>query len=222
MWVDDDDLRDVRREDPRDLRRVAGDLQQDAVIGRETRDDELTCLRRGLDEPAERNSPPRTIATPQKSRCTSIPIALNTASSSSQDGSSGGQTTQTDSCSQHNQVSRRGGQENSGLSAHQPMHGLPICVLPRSPCPGESDRTAGTGQQREAAFSCPETVPLPAGRARAFRAVPRFTGAAGGAFSTGAEGVHFRLLLRMVAVAQMACCPAGLRTFGDGTALHRV
>ena len=111
MRTDHHHTRHVRLEDPRDLPRVARHLQRDDVGQSKTGRKQLKRRRRRPIRPAERTVPASAIATSQKSRCTSIPIALHHSSPprARRCGSSGGQTTQTDSCSQHNRASRRGG-----------------------------------------------------------------------------------------------------------------
>ena len=68
---------DVRLEDPRDLPRVAGHLQRHPVTRIQALREQLQHLRRASAiRPAERTRPSSTIATSQKSRCTSSPTAL--------------------------------------------------------------------------------------------------------------------------------------------------
>jgi hypothetical protein len=68
----------------------------------------------------------------------------------------GGQTTQTDSCSQHNRASRRGGHRKVGLEAHRARNGLPILRSPRRPLFRLADRRSGPGREPSGAVSCPE------------------------------------------------------------------
>ena len=103
--------------------------------------------------------PPSAIATSQKSRCTSIPIALHTAHllARRRRGSTGGQTTPTDSRSQRNRASRRGGhlkhRARSPSAVARPAHP----AFSQSPCPGHPTLSRSAGQQAlRAAVSCPE------------------------------------------------------------------
>jgi hypothetical protein len=98
-------------------------------------------------------APASQIATSQKSRCTSNPIALpsdplTTTSSPRWTGRTSGRTTTTDTCSRHNPGKPQGRpRETSPRSKRIVQSGLPGCVLPESPCPGSPDRTVRAGQQ---------------------------------------------------------------------------
>jgi hypothetical protein len=102
--------------------------------------------------PAERSAPLSTIATSQKSRCTSSPIALPTALTSSPSARptkwrTSGQTTTTDTCSRHIRASRRGGHRVSP-SSKLIVHKRPAQLRsPRKPLSRSTDRKAGPGQQ---------------------------------------------------------------------------
>ena len=50
-------------------------------------------------------------------------------------GRTGGQTTQTDPCSQHNGASRRSGHRKVGLEAHAAITTCPACLLPEARVP---------------------------------------------------------------------------------------
>ena len=110
--TDHDHGGDVRADDPRDLGRVAGRLQRDPVRRGQAPREQLKSRRRRQHPPA--GEPARSlIATSQKSRCTSIPTALNTPillTSMDTTREQVGNTTQTDPRSQRNRASRRGGQ----------------------------------------------------------------------------------------------------------------
>jgi hypothetical protein len=58
----------------------------------------------------------------------------------------GGQTTQTDSCSQHTRAGRRGGHRKLGLKAHRAKNGLPSLRSPKS-LSRSTETTAEPGQQ---------------------------------------------------------------------------
>jgi hypothetical protein len=86
--------------------------------------------------PAERTAPLSTIATSQKSRCTSNPIALTSSSSTSLNKwRTSGRTTTTDTCSQHTRASRRANTEKPELEAHRPKRPAQL----RSPTSGLAD-----------------------------------------------------------------------------------
>ena len=138
--TDHDDAGDVRLEDPRDLPRAPGHLQRHPIASAPD-SDANSSSRSGVVaiRPAERSAPPSTIATSQKSRCTSNPIALPTdptSPSSSDEWRTSGRTTTTDACSRHIRASRRGGHRNSPSSKLIVQNGLPNHVLRESPCPG--------------------------------------------------------------------------------------
>ena len=108
----DQHLRDMRLDDPRDLPRVALTSSATRSSGPKAPREQLELLRLRLTRPAERTSPSSTIATSQKSRCTSNPTALTThlpRAQLEQSGRRSGQTTPTDSRSKRNRTSRRGG-----------------------------------------------------------------------------------------------------------------
>jgi hypothetical protein len=94
--------------------------------------------------PAERTCPSSQIATTQRSRSTSKPIARPTHLTKAiptppptwltVSGRTSGTTTQTDTSSKLNPGKSRGRpNEKHGLEAHRSNYGLPVCVLPRSP-----------------------------------------------------------------------------------------
>ena len=58
-------------------------------------------------------------------------------------GRTGGQTTPTDPCSQHNQASRSGGHREAELKAHHAKTACPACVLPEGPCPSRPNLRSG-------------------------------------------------------------------------------
>ena len=107
-----------------------------------------------LIRPAERTRPASQIATSQKSRCTSNPIALPTdlltsnLLASTNRGEPAGERQRPIRAHGTTRASRRGGQhETSSRSKRIVQTGLPGCVLPESPCPRSPDRTVKTGQQ---------------------------------------------------------------------------
>ena len=79
-----------------------------------------------------------------------------------QRGRTSGQTTTTDTCSQHNPGKSQGRpKEKSPRSKRIVQNGLPDCVLPESPRPGSADRTARAGQQpSERHFHAPRSERL--------------------------------------------------------------
>ena len=104
--------------------------------------------------PADHTRPSAAIATSQKSRCASMPIALPIAfftmnlqsQMTSLRGRSAGKTTTTDTCSRHTRASRRGDhRQKHELEAHRPKRPTRL-RSPRSPCPGASDRSHQPGR----------------------------------------------------------------------------
>ncbi|MCW2997413.1 MAG: hypothetical protein JWN65_962 [Solirubrobacterales bacterium] len=83
---DDDHPRDMPLENPRDLPRVDGHLKRHEVARREALREQLQRVgARAATRPADLTLPASTIATLQKSRCTSKPTALTDTSSPSDD-----------------------------------------------------------------------------------------------------------------------------------------
>jgi hypothetical protein len=68
----------------------------------------------------------------------------------------GGQTTQTDSCSQHNRAGRRGGHRKVGLKPIAQKTACPACVPPKSPRPGQPKLRPNPDSTLTATVSCPE------------------------------------------------------------------
>jgi hypothetical protein len=136
--TDHDHLRDMRLEHPRDLPRVAGHLKRAPIIRAQAPCEQSSASGLVSTRPADRTSPPSAIATAQKSRCTSNPIALTPAPFTRQtDGRTGGQTTPTGPRSQRNGTRGRGGHRKA--RAQTPIvqePACPTCVPPGSPCPG--------------------------------------------------------------------------------------
>jgi hypothetical protein len=149
LRADDDNASNMRLEDPRDPRRVARDLQHNLIIRREAAREQLQPLRRRLDPPKRADLPglhdrdlAKVAVNIQPDRSHPDPPRHHRTKREP-----GGQTTQTDSRSQRTRVSRRGGKENFGPSAHQPMHGLPNLRSPREPLSRSADHKPPTGQR---------------------------------------------------------------------------
>ena len=128
--------------------------------------------------PAERTAPPSQIATSQKSRCTSNPIALPTAptspSSLVNEWRTSGRTTTTDACSRHIRASRRGGHRNSPSSKLIVQNGLPNRVLRESPCPGRPTVRPGPDSNPQRRSFMPRNSEAPRARPRPARCIGRF------------------------------------------------
>ena len=110
--------------------------------------------------PAERTSPSSQIATSQNSRCTSRPIARpthlgNPILSPPQLGLTVRENQRDNDTDRYEldssiQASRRGGRTKSTGSKPIDQNGLPVCVLPRSPCPGSPNlRPAPDGPSKQ-------------------------------------------------------------------------
>jgi hypothetical protein len=124
----------VGLDNARDLERVARYLERDAIVAAEAPGEELERRRRRLD-PTRRYD----LAVLRERDLAEVAVDVQTDCShlnsllAIDERRSGGQTTQTDSCSQHNQASRRGGHRNGGLEAHRAINGLPSLRSPRRP-----------------------------------------------------------------------------------------
>jgi hypothetical protein len=129
---------DVRLEDPRDLPRVAGHLKHHLIACAETLREQLERRRRRLD-PARRTDFARLDDRDLTEIAVDVqPNAPHPLSFLAVDQKgTGGQTTQTDSCSQHTRAGRRGGHRKVGLEAHRARNGLPSLRSPENPCPGQ-------------------------------------------------------------------------------------
>jgi hypothetical protein len=130
----DQHLADVRLEDPRDLPRVAGHLERHPIACAEALREQLQRRRRGLD-PARRTDlarlHDRDLAEVAVDLQPDAPHPLSFLAVDQQ--GTGGQTTQTDSCSQHTRAGRRGGHRKVGLQAHRAKTGLPSLRSPEKP-----------------------------------------------------------------------------------------
>jgi hypothetical protein len=108
---------------------------------------------------SEARRPPR--SPPRRSRggrpgAVSHPILLWSTTSRR----TGGQTTQTDSCSRHNRAGRRGGHREVGLEAHRARDGLPILRSPRRPLSRSADRRSTAGRQPSGRSFMPRQAPM--------------------------------------------------------------
>ena len=155
----------MRLEDPRDLPRRTGHLQRNLSLA--TKLSARTFNASGVDatRPAERTFPSSQIATSQKSRCTSNPIALPTAV---------GRSHFSLLRSSNNERENRGHNDNdgyalaaqSGKSQGRPpkstgskpivQNGLPSYVLPESPYPDRRTVSPDPDGALTRSFSCPE------------------------------------------------------------------
>ena len=108
---------------------------------------------RGWIRPAERSRPSATIATSQKSRCTSSASALTSSSSlSTTKGRTGGQTTSTDPRSRRNRASRRGGHRKARARSPSPKRPAQPAFSQKAPRPSRPNldrRPDTTGPSRE-------------------------------------------------------------------------
>ena len=157
---------DVRLDDPRDLPRVARDLQGHLVIRRQALREQLKVLRRGRDAPRARGPRTSPRSRPRRNR-----DGRPTRSTSPRPpshrlmiGRTVGKRHTTDSRSQRNRASRRGGQRKAraqGPSSKEPA--CPTCVLPEGPCPSRAtvatDPDAASEQQFHAPTSGSHTRP---------------------------------------------------------------
>ena len=124
-----------------------------------------------LTRPAARTTPSSQIATSQKSRCKSRPIArpvhlrngctccTTITSLTSRRRREKQRANDTDRYVLAAQSGRVAGAatEKHGLAAHRPKRPA-VCVLPEGPCPGSPDRTHGAGQSLQAPdFHAPRT-----------------------------------------------------------------
>ena len=124
--VDDHHPADVRLDDPRDLPRVAGHLERDLVVEPRLCANSSSAAGVVSIRPAERTSPVLDDRDLAEVAVDVEPITLSPLLPSFVVGRrTGGQTTPTDSCSQHNRASRRGGHRKVGLEAHRAANGLP-------------------------------------------------------------------------------------------------
>ena len=154
----DQHLADVRLEDPRDLPRVAGHLEHHPIARAQALREQLQRLRRRLD-PARRTDLARLHDRDLAE------VAVNVQPNASHPFSflavdqwrTGGQTTQTDSCSQHTRAGRRGGHRKVGLKAHRARNGLPSLRSPESPCSGQPNLRPNPDSTLTATVSCPES-----------------------------------------------------------------
>jgi hypothetical protein len=128
----------VPLQNPRDLPRVAGHLEHHPIARAEALREQLERRRRRLD-PARRTE----LARLGNRDLAEIPVDIQPNAphpfsflAVDQKGT-GGQTTQTDSCSRHTRAGRRGGHRKVGLKAHRAKTGLPSLRSPKSPYPGQ-------------------------------------------------------------------------------------
>ena len=115
--------------------------------------------------PAERTTPSSQIATTQKSRCTSRPIArpaqpdtrtVHLPTRISGAGDATGQRHRPIRAQSSIHASRRGGRTKSPGSKPIAQTGLPTYILPEGPYPGSTEPTNGAGQTLHTTVSCRE------------------------------------------------------------------
>ena len=158
---DHDNARDVWLDDPRDLPRVAGDLQHHPVIGGQALREQLQHIGLGRD-PARRAhlaflgdrdlAEVTVYVQPDRSHHRSLRRPSPTTRENC------GQTTPTDPRSQRNQASRRGGHRNLGLSRPSSKAACPRCVLPKAPRTEFPDRNRRPGRSPRAYFHAPRPL----------------------------------------------------------------
>ena len=130
----DQHLADVRLQDPRDLPRVAGHLEHHPIACAEALREQLERRRRRLDPPRRTHLArldDRDLAEIAVDVQPNAPHPLSFLAVDQK--GTGGQTTQTDSCSQHTRAGRRGGHRKVGLEAHRAKTGLPSLRSPQKP-----------------------------------------------------------------------------------------
>ena len=153
----------MRLKDPRDLPRVARHLQRDPVDGVKALRDQLQRLRPSLDPTRRPRRPPSTIATAQKSRCTSSATALTSPSSplTTRAGEPAGKRHRR--IRAHSATGQVAGAatEKPGLKpAHRPQTACPACVLPESPSSQSTEPKPAPGHDRRltAQFHAPKAA----------------------------------------------------------------
>jgi hypothetical protein len=162
--------------------------------------------------PAERTTPSSQIATSQKSRCKSRPIARpvhrckgctccttnHLPNESTTTGEAAGERHRPIRARGTIRASRRGGHRKARARSHRPKRPAD-CVLPRDPCPGSPDRTHGAGQSPRAPIFMPRdpAVLATAGAMPAFErerrrgaALMRRSGSGWSSVATGTRRVH--------------------------------
>ncbi len=133
--------------------------------------------------PAERTFPSSQIATTQKSRCTSRPIARPThlgngtshlpSTVDSAVGEPAGQRHRPIRARSSIQANRRGGRTKSTGSKPIDQNGLPDCVLPnKAPVLDDPEPRTGPGQSLQKAVSCFETRPGRRGSQKQLQRLP--------------------------------------------------
>ena len=155
----------VRLEDPRDLPAAARHLQRHPIRRQQTRRQRLQPLRRARHPPAERTTPSSQIATTQKSRCTSKPIARPTQLTTPPPhlhttltrGRTSG-TNDTDRYELEAQSRQVAGAAEQKARARSPSSktAYPTAFSQQSPCPSQPDPRPSPGQEPPTAFSSPE------------------------------------------------------------------